>query len=269
MSAENQVSWSQLLLTSVLSIITSVTAGVLINEYLRWRREQTQKEKEAEKKAAEAKAATKPVLREEKEYWLIEHHVETQSFGTAPMMGGIVELGVRDGRVWLRKLWLPKEKYSREMIDKILASMQKCSLCASGLPLEKNLINPVKEENSRGNMPVARDVGFTVGGAVFGKVLNDAMDYFLTGKLGATNTQFAKILAGAGLILLPFGVAMGRDAENVFISAGSYLVTNVIDVLKQYAPSAPATRVTLRPIGGSASRRAPVPASYNAAALTE
>lgn len=255
MSAEDQVSWSQLLLTSVLSVITSVTAGVLINEYLRWRREQAQKEKELEKKEKEeARASPQPVLREEEEYWLIEHHVETQSFGTAPMMGGVVELGIGDGKVWLRKLWLPKEKYSREAIDKILASIEKCGLCKTGLPIEENLINPMNPINNRENMPVAREAGFMVGGALLGKVLNDTMDYLLTGKLGTTNTQFAKILAGAGLILLPFGVAMGRDAENVFITSGSYLVTNVIDVLKQYVPSAPATRVTLRPIRTSASR---------------
>ena len=68
MSAENQVSWSQLLLTSVLSVITSVAAGVLINEYLRWRREQAKKEE----KPGEVKAVAEPRLREEKEYWLIE-----------------------------------------------------------------------------------------------------------------------------------------------------------------------------------------------------
>ena len=267
MSAENQVSWSQLLLTSVLSVITSVTAGVLINEYLRWRREQVQKEKEPEKSRKAAEAAPKPMLREEKEYWLIEHHIETQSFGTAPMMGGVVELGIGDGRVWLRKLWLPKEKYSREVVDKILASIERCGLCKTGLPLEENLINPVKKENSRGNMPVARDVGFTIGGALFGKVLNDAIDYFLVGRLGATNTQLAKILTGAAMILAPFGIAMGREAENVFVTGGSYLVTNVIEVLKQYVPSAPAARVRLRPVRTRGTTTAS--ASYNAAALTE
>ena len=254
------------MVTAAVSIITSFTAGVLLNEYLHWRREKARREE----RAAEA-GPPQPVVREEEGFWLIEYHLDAQSFGTAPMMGGVVELGVKDGRVWVRRLWLPKEKYSREAVDRILASMQKCRLCKTGMPIEENYINPVKEENIRESMPVARDAGFIVGGAFLGKVVNDAMDYFLVGRLGSTNAQIAKILAGAAMILVPFGVSMSRDFENLLISAGGYLTTNAVDLIKQFVPSAPATRVTLRPVRTAVT---PSPTTYprggyNAAALTE
>jgi len=256
MATEGQINWAQLLLGFALSVAAGFTTGVLVNEYLHRRR--------AAREEAQKEAAAKPVLREEDDYWVIDHHLEARSFGTAPMMGGIVELGVRDGRVWLRRLWLPKDRYTREAAERVLAGMARCGLCSSGLPVGENIISSLSGEESRGSMPTAREVGLTIGGAFVGKILNDALDYFLLKKIGETNTQIGKILIGAGMILLPFGVSMGRDAEEVLVTGGSFLLTNVVDMIKKIVPSAPATRIVLRPI--SQTSYTPV---YDASALTQ
>ncbi|MCD6447475.1 MAG: hypothetical protein J7L58_00310 [Thermoplasmata archaeon] len=254
---EEGVNWQQLIATSLLSIVTSVVSAVIIHEFVLKKKEE--KKRPAERAVQEEAKAVEPVLREEDDYWVIEHHLEAQSWGTAPAVGGIMELGIKDNRVWMRRLWLPKAKYSREFAEKILAGVSRCAWCRTGLPLGEfsgkpagiNLISVPRQRIMRGEMATTRTVGSLVAGGFVGKGIDYLLDRTLSTKLGTLELNAVKTFAGLAAVLLPFGIRMGDIAENILVGAGVYLVPKVVEVIEELVAAAPAGRVELIPVSGT------------------
>jgi len=192
-------------------------------------------------------------LLESDDFWLVVSRLDTDSYGTAPLLGGVAELGVRDGRLYLRKLWLPKSRYDRRAVDLLLSAMEKCSLCREGVVIkEERLISRREATITREGMDKALGI---VLGALGGKAFKEVMDFYAAPKIGATGNEAAKALIGAALVALPYGFRLSPAVEAGVLGLGSFLLADGAgNIIKNIVTGTPMARVELVPV------QAPAPA---------
>jgi len=188
---------------------------------------------------------------ESDDFWLIVGRLDSESYGTAPLLGGVVELGVSGDRMYLRKLWLPKAKYDRRAVDLLLSAMDKCSLCREGLLIKaEKVISRQVPIKIRGNMDKA--LGLVIG-ALGGKAFKEIADTYIAPQIGASGNEAAKALVGVALVALPYGIRMSPSVEAGIMGAGAFLLADGVgNIVKNLVTGTPMPRVELVPVSAPA-----------------
>ncbi|MEM2592403.1 MAG: hypothetical protein QXI60_07445 [Thermofilaceae archaeon] len=201
----------------------------------------------------------RPKIVEEDDYWVIESRVDSESYGTATVMGGVAELGVKDGRVWFRKIYYPKKLYSLEEMEAVVRRMERCELCKAGVPVEeKKLISEPKQDSYRIGMVELVTLGGVVGGAIGGKIVSEAIDKYVAPKTGEDKANAFKLVLGILALLAIYGIRMSKTTEDILLGFGAYMTTAVVDLFEKWLGISLATeRVALVPVQPSYAPVAP------------
>jgi len=191
-----------------------------------------------------------PKIVEEDDYWVIEGRIDAESYGTATVMGGVAELGIKDGRVWFRKIYYPKKLHSFEEMQAIVKRMERCELCKAGVPVdERKLISKSRQDSYRIGMVELITLGGIVGGAIGGRLASEAIDKYVAPKVGEDKANALKLVLGILALLAIYGIRMSKTMEDILLGFGAYMTTAVVDLFEKWLGISLATeRVALVPV---------------------
>jgi len=182
---------------------------------------------------------------EEEQYWVILLNPDVQYVESTSFLGGVLELGVKDTKMFPRRLWLPKSAYpNRESAERVVKLFESCPICKEGKELNKTFLNKRFSTLARGNM-LASEVGALTVGQFIAEGYKVLDEKYISPKVGDLGSKAIKVVIGAVATLSTFGFTMGKKTELAILGFGTNLVASgVTEILKGLAPaSRPAMRL--------------------------